>query len=83
MGCARPPGMRKCARRVASTVPGFSRSGTDGKAVGGVRHKMVWKTVLGLERTVVEDVDLDGDALVISVRSLARERDRCPLSAAI
>jgi transposase len=45
-----------------------------------VRHKIVWKTAFGLERTVVEDVDVDDDtgALVVSVRPAARERDRCP-----
>jgi transposase len=48
------------------------------KAGGGVRHRIVWKTAFGLERTVVEDVELDGDVLVISVRPTARERDRCP-----
>lgn len=45
-----------------------------------MRHKIVWKTAFGLERTVVEDVEVDDDigALVVSVRPAARERDRCP-----
>jgi transposase len=44
-----------------------------------VRRRSVWKKLLGLQRAVVEDVDLtDGGALVVSVRPAARERDRCP-----
>lgn len=43
-----------------------------------MRHRIVWKTAFGLDRTVVEDVDLDDSgALVVSVRPAARERDRC------
>jgi transposase len=34
---------------------------------------------LGLARAVVEDVFLDGDAVVVCVRPRARERGRCPL----
>jgi transposase len=44
-----------------------------------VRRRSVWKKLLGLQRAVVEDVELDDDgALVVSVRPAARERDRCP-----
>ena len=40
----------------------------------------VWKQLLGLRRTVVEEVDFDelDGSLVISVRPRAKERDRCP-----
>jgi transposase len=44
-----------------------------------VRRRSVWKKLLGLQRAVVEDVELtDGGAVVVSVRPAARERDRCP-----
>jgi len=45
-----------------------------------VRPTRVWKKLLGLRRTVVEEVDFDepSGALVVSVRPKARERDRCP-----
>jgi len=44
-----------------------------------VRRRSVWKKLLGLGRAVVEDVELaDDGALVVSVRPVARERDRCP-----
>jgi transposase len=44
-----------------------------------VRRRSVWKQLLGLQRAVVEDVELsDSGALVVSVRPAARERDRCP-----
>ena len=56
------------------TAVGTSRKGGD-----GVRRRSVWKKLLGLQRAVVEDVELAGDgALVVSVRPIARERDRCP-----
>jgi transposase len=49
------------------------------RAGGGVRWRSVWKKLLGLQRAVVEDVELtDGGALIVSVRPAARERDRCP-----
>jgi transposase len=39
----------------------------------------VWKTLLGLHRVVIEDVQLEDDVVVVvSVRPQARERDRCP-----
>jgi transposase len=45
-----------------------------------VRPLRVWKQLLGLRRTVVEQVDFDeiDEMVVISVRPRARERDRCP-----
>ncbi len=53
--------------------------GTSGKGGGGVRRRSVWKKLFGLQRTIVEDVRLDDrDAVVVSVRPKARERDRCP-----
>jgi len=46
---------------------------------GGVRPLRVWKRLLGLRRAVIEDVELDGDGvLVVSVRPRAGERGRCP-----
>jgi len=45
-----------------------------------VRPTRVWKKLLGLSRVVVEAVDFaeEGDTLVVSLRSKARERKRCP-----
>jgi transposase len=47
-----------------------------------VRPLRVWKALLGLRRTVIEQVDFDDsgerEALVVSVRPRAREVDRCP-----
>jgi transposase len=44
-----------------------------------VRPFRVWKTLLGLHRVVIEEVELEHDgALVVSVRPRAGERDRCP-----
>jgi transposase len=45
---------------------------------GGVRPLRVWKRLLGLRRAVIEDVELDGDGVVVSVRPRAGERGRCP-----
>jgi transposase len=44
-----------------------------------VRRTRVWGRLLGLERTVVEDVELDaaGEALIVSVRPKWFELDRC------
>lgn len=44
----------------------------------GVRFASVWKKLLGLQRAVVEDVWLEEEQLVVAVRPIARERDRCP-----
>ena len=44
-----------------------------------MRPLRVWKTLLGLHRVVIEEVELEADgALVVSVRPRAGERDRCP-----
>jgi transposase len=42
-----------------------------------VRGIRVWARLLGLARTVVEDVFLDGDAVVVAARPRAREQGRC------
>ena len=43
-----------------------------------MRLRRVWARLLGIERAVVEDVEIDPDgALIIAVRPKARERDRC------
>jgi transposase len=44
-----------------------------------VRDDSLWRAVLGVEKTVVEDVwfDVDGQVVVVSVRPVARERWRC------
>ena len=45
-----------------------------------MRPLRVWKKLLGLRRTVIEQVDLDetDGVVVVSVRPRARELDRCP-----
>ena len=45
-----------------------------------MRPLRLWKSLLGLRRTVIEAVGLedDGETLVVSVRPRAGERDRCP-----
>jgi transposase len=44
-----------------------------------VRSKSVWKNLLGLQRAVVEGVEVGDDGtIVVSVRPKAKERDRCP-----
>jgi len=42
-----------------------------------VRGIRLWARLLGLRRTVIEDVFADGDRLVVAVRPDWRERDRC------
>jgi transposase len=46
-----------------------------------VRNKRVWERACGLTRTVVEGVDFDDDAqaIVVSVRPVAKARSRCGL----
>ena len=44
-----------------------------------MRGIRVWARLLGLARAVVEDVFLDGEAVVVCVRPRAREQSRCPL----
>jgi hypothetical protein len=49
------------------------------KGAGRVPARTVCKKLLGLGRSVVEDVEMtDVGALVVSVRPAAREHDRCP-----
>ena len=45
-----------------------------------MRPFRVWKMLLGLGRTVIEEIEVDerDGALVVSVRPRAGERDRCP-----
>ena len=45
-----------------------------------MRPTRVWKRLLGLRRTVIEEVRFEEgeQALVVAVRPKARERDRCP-----
>ena len=44
-----------------------------------MRNKSVWERACGLSRTVVEAVEFDErvDAIVVSVRPLARAQSRC------
>ena len=42
-----------------------------------VRAHSVFKRLLGVERTVIEDVMIEGQALVVHARVWARERYRC------
>jgi transposase len=44
-----------------------------------VRGGSLWRAVLGVDKTVIEDVEFDEDAMVVvvSVRAVARERGRC------
>ncbi|KRC57344.1 MULTISPECIES: ISL3 family transposase [unclassified Nocardioides] len=37
----------------------------------------LWRGLLGLEHTAIENVRRDGDVLVVDVRPMARQRDRC------
>ena len=76
----RPTSGQEGARRRAPTVPASdSRNRCEGNG-GDVRPLRVWKQLLGLRRTVVEQVDFDeiDGSLVIAVRPHAKEQDRCP-----
>ena len=42
-----------------------------------MRPRSVWKLLLGIERAVVEDVRVELEAVVVSVRPRAREKHRC------
>ncbi len=42
-----------------------------------MRQRSVWKMLLGIERAVVEDVWVEQEAVVVSVRPKAREKHRC------
>jgi transposase len=52
-------------------------AGTEVKGGGGVRVRSVWKMLLAIERTVVEDVWVEREAVVVSVRPRSREKHRC------
>ncbi|MEV6741062.1 hypothetical protein AB0N14_30740, partial [Streptomyces sp. NPDC051104] len=49
------------------------------KQEDGVSANSIWKRLLTVERTVVEQVEVDpeADVLVAHVRPVARERNRC------
>ena len=42
-----------------------------------MRLRSVWKMLLGIERAVVEDVRVELDAIVVSVRPCSRQKHRC------
>ncbi len=42
-----------------------------------MRQRSVWKMLLGIERAVVEDVCVELETIVVSVRPKAREKHRC------
>ena len=46
-----------------------------------MRTSIVWARLLGVEKTVIEDVQFDDveEAIVVSVRPRAKERNRCGL----
>jgi transposase len=83
-GRGRPDaGLKGRARRGASTVPASHSQEPWKGAVGDVRKRSVgiraWARMLGLEKTVVEGVELDqDDAIVVAVRPCFSQRDRCP-----
>jgi Helix-turn-helix domain of transposase family ISL3/zinc-finger of transposase IS204/IS1001/IS1096/IS1165 len=68
------------ARRGAPTVPASDSRNRCERNGGDVRPLRVWKQLLGLRRTVIEQVEFDetDDVLVVSVRPRAKEQDRCP-----
>jgi transposase len=47
------------------------------RSVGDVRMQRVWKELLRLDGAVIEEVALEQQALIVSVRPKAMERDRC------
>lgn len=74
-GCG--DGLIEGARRAAPRVPASRRLESRG---GGsdVRRTRVWARLLGLQRVVVEDVYCgDEGEVVVAVRPIWRERDRC------
>lgn len=77
----RPPGRRAHA---AALLPfRLLTVGTLKGSSGGVRKRSVgvraWARMLGLEKTVVEGVELDEeDQVVVAVRPVYSQRDRCP-----
>lgn len=40
--------------------------------------KTVWRRLLGVERAVIERIELEGEAFIVAVRPERRERRRCP-----
>ena len=46
-----------------------------------MRQRSVWKMLLGIERAVVEDVRVEREAIVVSVRPKSREKHRCGVCA--
>ena len=42
-----------------------------------MRQRSVWKMLLGIERAVIEDVRVELETIVVSVRPKAREKHRC------
>ena len=67
------------ARPVASRVSGFFTAGISG-GDRDVRSIMVWAGLLGLQRTVVEDVTTGSEGeVIVAVRPGWRDRDRCGL----
>lgn len=42
-----------------------------------MRQRSVWKMLLGIERAVVEDVRVEAQTIVVSVRPRSREKQRC------
>lgn len=42
-----------------------------------MRSARVWARLLGVEQAIIEDVALEADALVVSVRPRRRDRSRC------
>ncbi|MGI8623184.1 MAG: ISL3 family transposase [Solirubrobacteraceae bacterium] len=42
-----------------------------------MRQRSVWKMLLGIERAVVEDVRVELETIVVSVRAKSREKHRC------
>lgn len=65
------------ARRRALTVPASDGREPRRKGGGGVRWRRVWKMLLGIERAVVEDVRVELETVVVSVRPRSREKHRC------
>src|SRR5450755_119530 len=71
------------ARRRAPTVLASDSRNRYERNGGDVRPLRVWKQLLKLRKTVIEQVEFDetdetDDVLVVSVRPRAGERDRCP-----
>src|SRR5512143_3331390 len=80
---SRPTIGRVGAHAARRTVPGLSKAWNLVKGRGGVRRRSVgiraWVRMLGLEKTVVEGVELDeDDAIVVAVRPRYSQRDHCP-----